>query len=157
LALYTLTRFEEAERMAHYALELQSGYLLGLWAHGMALSGLGRNEEAVEALERAVMASRDPLLVGLLGLAYARAGRLDDTERLLRELEDRSIRGEYVPTRALLHIYVGLGDIRAIRRTLSKALAEATPPMRRTISSPFLEAYRSDPEIDRLLSKLYGR
>ena len=158
LALYTLTRFDEAERIAHHALELQPGYLLGLWAHGMALCGLGRNEEAIKAFERAVTMSRAPLFVGLLGLAYARAGRPDDAARLLHELEDRSTRGEYVPTRALLHIYVGQGDLPAIRRALSDALAEGLPPsVFRTTSSPFLEAYRSDPEIDRLLSKLYAR
>ena len=60
LALYSLTRFDEAERIAHHALELQPGYLLGLWAHGMALCGLGRNEEAMKALERVVTACRAP-------------------------------------------------------------------------------------------------
>jgi TolB-like protein len=157
LALYTLTRFDEAERVAHHALELQPGYLLGLWAHGMALCGLGRNAEAIDAFERVVTMSRAPLFVGLLGLAYARAGRLDDTARLLHELEDRSTRGEYVPRRALLHIYVGQGDMPAIRGALSDALTEGLPPLVfRTTSSPFLEEYRSDREIDRLLSQLYG-
>lgn len=75
LALYTLTRFHEAERIAHHALELQPGYLLGLWVHGMALCGLGRNEEAIKSFERAVTMSRVPLFVGLLGLVYVRAGR----------------------------------------------------------------------------------
>jgi hypothetical protein len=34
LALYSLTRFGEAERAARHALELQPGYQFGLWAHG---------------------------------------------------------------------------------------------------------------------------
>jgi serine/threonine-protein kinase len=156
-ALFYLARFDAAERMAHHALELQPGYLHGLCAHGMALGGLGRNEEAIETLERAVTASRAPLFVGLLGLAYARAGRLDDTVRLLHELEDRSSRGEYVSTRALLYIYAGQGDVLEMRRALSKVLTEETHPNPLTANSPSLKAYRSDPEIDRLLSKLYGR
>jgi serine/threonine-protein kinase len=156
--LYILTRFDGAERMARHALELQPGYLHGLWAYGMALCGLERNEEAIEALERAVSMSRAPIFVGLLGLAYARASRLDDTTRLLKESEDRSSRGEYVPAWPLLAIYVGQGDLPAIRRTLSNALAEATPPlMVRATSGLFLEAYRSDPEIQRLLCDLHGR
>jgi TolB-like protein/Tfp pilus assembly protein PilF len=158
VVLYTLTRFDEAERVAHHALELQPGYLMGLGRHGLALCGLGRNAEAVEALERVVAASRAPISVGLLGLTCARAGRLDDTARLLQELEDRSSRGEYVPAFVLLAIYVGLGNAPAIRRTLSKALAEATPPMMvLATSGPYLEEYRSDPEIHRLLCDLYGR
>jgi hypothetical protein len=82
------------------------------------------------------------------------AGRLDDSMRLLHELEDRSTRGEYVPTKALLDIYLGQGDVPAMRRALSKMLTEATPLISLTTRSPFLEAYRSDPEIDRLLLKL---
>jgi TolB-like protein len=157
LALYSLTRFEEAERIAQHALELQPGYLLGLWAQGMALCGLGRNEEAIKAFERAVAMSRSPLFVGLLGLTYARAGRTGDSVRLLHELQDRSARGEYVPRRALFHIYVGQGDVPAMRKGLADALEEGLPPsVLRTTSSPFLEAYRSDCEIDKLLSKFYG-
>jgi tetratricopeptide (TPR) repeat protein len=158
MALYNLTRFDEAERMARHALELQPGYCPGLWAHGKALCALGRNEEAIDTLERAVAALPAPLSLGLLGLVYARAGRLDDTVRLMHELENRSSRGEYVPTRALLPIYVGQGDLAAIREALSNILAEGSPPfVFRSTSSPFLEAYRSDPEIDGLLSKLYGQ
>jgi TolB-like protein/Tfp pilus assembly protein PilF len=158
LALYSLTHFDEAERMVRHALELQPSYFLGLWAHGMALCALGRNKEAIESLERAATALRAPLSLGLLGLAYARAGRPDKAAQLLKELEERSSRGEYVPTRALLHIYVGQGDTAAIRGALSKAIAEGTPPFAfRTTSSPFLEAFRRDPEINGLLSKLYGR
>jgi len=101
--------------------------------------------------------SRAPVFVGALGLACARAGRLDDATRMLHELEDRSSRGEYVPAFALLSIHVGRGDLAAIRRTLSKASAEPTPPFSlRATSGPFLEAYRSDPEIRRLLFDLYG-
>ena len=158
LVLYMLARFDGSERMAYHALELQPGHLLGLWAHGLALCGLGRNEEAIEALARAVTMSRAPVLVGLLGLACGRAGRLDDATRLLQELEDRSSRGEYVPTWSPLAIYVGQGDLPAIRRTLSKVVAEADPPLVvRNSSGPFLEAYRNDPEIERLLFGLYGR
>ena len=94
LSLFTLKRFDDAERMANHALELQPGYLLGLWAHALALCGLGRNDEAIEALERALTLSRAPIFVGALGLACARAGRPNDATQLLpfapeRPLEQR--------------------------------------------------------------------
>ena len=131
-------------------------WVSGHMAWRYVVSGATRRRSS--AFERAVTMSRTPLFVGLLGLAYARAGRADDTARLLHELEDRSTRGEYVPRRALFHIYVGQGDLPAMRRVLSDALEEGLPPsVFRTTSSPFLEAYRSDPQIDRLLSKLYGQ
>jgi eukaryotic-like serine/threonine-protein kinase len=156
-ALYMLARFDVAERMAHHSLELQPDYVNGLLVHGLALCGLGRNEEAVEVFERAVKMSRVPIFVGILGLACARAGRFDDSARLLRELEERSSRGEYVSAHSLLAIYVGQGDVPAIRRTLSQTIAEGTPLVTlHATSGPFLKEYRSDPEIDRLLFDLYG-
>ena len=131
--------------------------LFGLWQRGMALSGLGRHEEAVEALERAVTLSRAPIFVGILGLAYARAGRYDDATRLLHELEDRGSRGEYIPAFAPLTILTGLGDLPAIRQALAATVAETTPPLSlRASAGHFLDEFRSDPEINRLLVELYG-
>ncbi len=156
-ALCALWHFEEGERAALHVLELQPDYLIGLWFRGLAQCGLGRNSQAIDALERAITLSRAPLYVGLLGLAYARAGRRDDAIRLLRELEDRGSRGEYVPAFALLSIHAGLGDVPAIRDTLARLVAEPTPPLIvRVTGGHLLEAFRSDPEIDRLLSELYG-
>jgi tetratricopeptide (TPR) repeat protein len=114
--LMSMGRFEEAERVAQKALELQPDYLFGLWVRGMTLCGLGRNEEAIESLDRAATLSRAPVFVGLLGLGYGRAGRAEDAKRLLCELEDRGTRGEYVPAFAPLAINVGLGDVPAIHR-----------------------------------------
>ncbi|MGO9360747.1 MAG: protein kinase domain-containing protein [Xanthobacteraceae bacterium] len=157
-AFYTLGRHEEAAQASARSLELQPDYLFGLWVHGLALCGTGRNHEGIEALERAVTLSRAPIFVGNLGFAYGRAGQIDAAIRLLRELEERSSRGEFVPEFTALAIHAGLGDVPAIRRSLSKTLQERTPPVALSMTGcRFQEAFRSDPEIDRLLLKLYGR
>jgi hypothetical protein len=68
-----------------------------------------------------------------------------------------AVAAEYVPAFSTLSIHVGLGDVAAVRLGLRTALAEATPPMSLSATSgQFLEALRSDPEIDRLLFDLYG-
>jgi serine/threonine-protein kinase len=155
--LYSLGRYEAAERTAHQALELQPDHLFGLWVRGLALSGLGRHEEAIDTLERAVTLARAPCFVGMLGLAYARAGRLDGASRLLHELEDRSSRGEYVSAVSVLIIHVGGGELPAMRTTLVKVLEEDTPPYAvLSTGGKFLEAFRSDPDINRMLLELYG-
>ena len=148
---------DAAEKMARQALELQPDYLFGLWLFGFVLTDQGRSEAAITPLERAVTLSRAPVFLANLGLAYGRTGQTDAATRLLRELEERSSRGEYIPSFAPLSIYVGLGDVPAIRLTLAKTLAEATPPLSViVISGCLLEAFRSDPEIDRMLFELYG-
>lgn len=156
-ALGTLGRFEEAERAARHALELQPDYIFGHWRLGLALLGLGRNDEGLVELECSITQSRAPIFIGILGFGYARAGRVDDAMRLLRELEDRGARGEYIPAFAPLTIYVGLADVPAIRSTLSKLIAQGPQQYTvRIICSPFLEEFRKDPEIDRLHYELFG-
>jgi tetratricopeptide (TPR) repeat protein len=154
---YALGRLEEAERAARRALELQPDYLFALWNLGVALSSLGKHEETIQTLERAVTLSRSPMFVGLLGLAYARADRTGDATRLLQELEDRGRRGEYVPAFAHLTILIGLGDVPMIRKALAAAMAEPTPPLSlRAQSGLLLDEHRTDPEIDRMLRELCG-
>jgi TolB-like protein len=154
--LLPLGRFSVAERMAQHALELQPDLILALWARGIALSGLERHAEGIAALERVVLLSRAPGFVGMLGLGYARGRRPDDARHLLRELEDRGSRGEYIPALAPLPIFIGLGDLAGIRRELSKCIAEGTSPISFNPCRHFLEAFRTDPEIDRLHIEMFG-
>lgn len=108
-------------------------------------------------LERAVALSRAPIYVGLLGFVYARAGRLDNASRLLSELEDRASRGEHVPAFARLFIHIGQGDVAAVRSSLAMAVEEFVPPLTLQVTSgKFIQALRSDPEINRMLFELYG-
>lgn len=152
-----LGRSDEAQRAAQQALEIHPDYVAALWPGGLAFSALGRHKEAIAMLERLVTLSRAPFYVGLLGLAYARAGRLDDGNRLLNELEERAGRGEYVPAFASLLTYVGLGDVPMVRRSLTKAIEESVPPFTLLVTSgQFLLAFRSDSEINRMLLELYG-
>jgi serine/threonine-protein kinase len=156
LTVYLAGRFDQAESGARRALELQPDYLLGLWVLGLALCGLDRHQEAIATLERAAALSRAPIFVGMLGFGYARAGRVEAATLLLRELEDRRSRGEYVMPVAQLTVSTGLGDIGAIRSALNACITDATPaqPLR-TVCGPFLDGFRTDREIDRLLDQLY--
>ncbi len=151
-AYWIVGEFETAERLAAHALELQGDYLVGLWAHGLALSGLGRHAEGIRRIEQAVAMSRAPAFVSMLGHTLARGGRAPEARRLLTELEERASRGEFIPAFGRLAVYVGLGDVNGVRRELTMAVAEATPPFSLWVSSgPFLAEFRSDPEVARLL------
>src|SRR5579872_940572 len=150
-------RYAEAERRANHALEMQPDYMFALWVRSLALSGMGRHEEAIASMERAIMLSRAPIFTGILGLVYARAGRQDDAIRLLREIEDRGSRGEYIPSFSKVAIFVGTGDLAGIRTSLAEVIAAATSPLPvRVICGKYLEGYRSDPEIRQLHLDLFG-
>ncbi len=155
--LFTLGRYAESERAALRSLERQPDYLFAHWQRALALCGLGRDQEAIAPLERTVILSRAPMFVGVLGFGYARAGRGEDAGRLLRELEDRGTRGEYIPPTAALAIHVGQRNIPGIRNALAKIVAEGGPPLTvRVLCGEFLEAFRTDTEIDRLHRELFG-
>jgi eukaryotic-like serine/threonine-protein kinase len=157
LSFVNARQIEPALRLAQQAVELQADYLFGNWAKGLALCLLGRDEEAVETLEKVIVASRAPLFIGLLGTAYGRAGRREDATRLLHELEDRGSRGEFIPAFTLLSVHAGLGEIPAIRQALANAQAEFTPAFSLTATSAlFLDKLRSDPEINRMLVEIFG-
>jgi serine/threonine protein kinase/Tfp pilus assembly protein PilF len=149
-------RFATAEAAARRMLELQPDSLAGLWTLGVALCGLGRNDEAVTVLEHAVIFSQWPFYVGLLGMAYGRAARRTDAQRLLDELAARAGRGEYIPPFAPLWIHLGLENRGAMRADLDACLADSVSPLTVKLTSGVLfDAYRSDPEIDRRCHALF--
>ena len=150
-------RFEDGLSYASQAVSLQPDYLFGHWIKGLSECYLGRELEAIETLEHVSSISRAPIFIGLLGAAYARAGRSEDAKRLLCELEERSSRGEFVPAFAPLTIYVDLGDIPAVRQALSQAIAESTPAFDLALTSALsLDQFRNDPEINRMLVEMFG-
>jgi tetratricopeptide (TPR) repeat protein len=154
---HVLGRFDMALRTVRQALELQPEYLFGLWVKGLSECSLQHHQEAVETLERVISYSRAPIFMGLMGTAYARAGRPEDAQRLLDELEDRASRGEFVPASSSLAIYTGLGDVPAIRRTLAQTVAEFAPAFGlRITSAAFVDEFRSDPEVNRMLVQIFG-
>jgi serine/threonine protein kinase/tetratricopeptide (TPR) repeat protein len=150
-------RFESSLRSACRAVELQADYLFGHWIKGATQCFLGQNDEAIKTLEHVVSVSRAPIFIGILGLAYGRAGRPEEANRLLRELDERASRGEYVGEWARLNIHAGSADLPAIRKALRGTIDEPTPAFDVALScGPFIDHYRSDPEINRMLIELFG-
>lgn len=154
---HLLGQIENAGFYARKALDLQPNYLFGLWMLGLSLSSLGLHQEAVETLEQVVAISRAPIFIGLLGSAYQAAGRAEDANRLLRELEERRSRGEYVSSMSFLNIYAGASDIPAVRRTLSESIAEPCPAFTMCLTNfAAVKAVRSDPEINDMIVEWLG-
>ena len=143
--------------LAEKSLELQPDFLFGLWILGLLQSELNRHEEAVKTLDKVVGTSRAPIFVGLLAMGYARAGRTEDALRLMRELEERRDRGEYVGAWSRAGVMAELGDLEGLRKALEDAWEESVPAFGlRLLTSRKLDEYRSDPEVDRLLKLFFG-
>ena len=150
-------RFELALPNACRAVDLQPDYLFGHWIKGMSLCFLGRRQEAIATLQGVLSVSRAPIFVSILGMTYARDGRGEDALSLLRELDDRASRGEYVAEFARLNIHAGLGDRAAIRESLRAVLTGCAPAFDLALTSlTYLNEFRTDPEINRMLTEIFG-
>jgi serine/threonine-protein kinase len=109
---YAEGRIAEAEHELRRALELDPDALYPLWACGLMLRMLGRHEESVGMLEKAVALTDrgQTWYLGHLGWSYGAAGRQADALRVLDELRQRSTR-EYVAPLHLAFVHIGLADL----------------------------------------------
>lgn len=145
-----------AEKAARRALELQSDFLMGIWLLALALDHLDRLEEAEASMNRAISVSRAPIFLAILAKILARQRRLHECELIETELEERRARGEYITRGCDVIIATGRGDVSRVREALAAAVAEQTNWFTiRLGPGPHLETFRSDPEISRMLDRLY--
>ncbi len=121
--LYRARQYDHALEAVQRAIELDADHPTPYLARGLALSMLGRHEEAIAALEKGVVASqRSSEMLAQLALAYGRAGFTDHARAMLSQLEARA-RTQHVSPFAFSLAYTGLGD-GARRSTRSRKLIE---------------------------------
>jgi len=147
-------RFQESLIHIRRALELQPGYLFATWVEAMLLAQIGRTGEAVELLERVVAVDPLPYYLGMLGMAYGLDSRAEEAKGVLRLLNEREQKGEYIPIFARFCLTIGLGNPGDIRRTFAFAIEERTPPL--TLLNAHIQSLRTDPEIDSMHRKYFG-
>jgi tetratricopeptide (TPR) repeat protein len=154
-ALFILESMEEARRWAVTSLDLQPDYPLALLTLGLANSYLGEHERAIEALEETVrLTNRASIYLGLLGLAYGRAGDRQRAEALLLELQARAV-DEYISPASSVPIHLGLGNRDEAYRWLQACVEDHTPPTTLLFSArPTLCELLDDPRFENLFRQL---
>lgn len=147
-------RFQDSLIHVRRALQLQPGHLFAMWVEGALLAIVGHTGEAVGLLERVVALDPHPYNLGMLGMIYGLDHRAKDAEGVLRLLDERGQRGEYIPIFARFCLSIGLGDLVDIRRTFARAIEERTPPL--TLLNAHIQRLRTDSEIDRMHRAYFG-
>ena len=148
LTMYGARRFDDAVRYARRALDLHPDFALGLWPMGVALSALGRHEQAIEALTTLISLSRRAVVfMGTLGFVQARAGRESDALALLDELHRRRS-SEYVGPVAEWSIHLGRRDLDALCASFEACLADGVTGFSlEALGGPSLDDLAADPRI----------
>ena len=148
-------RFAMADSVARSVIALDSTYQLAWDAHGEALLNLGRNDEAIAALERSVAQQRSEIpsqTEGILVYAYARAGRTADAQRMLAAMQRRN--GGTVPGMGVIAAaYEVMGDHQAAIGTLAQALQAHDGWLFQYNHSERYDRLRKDPRANAMLAR----
>jgi adenylate cyclase len=111
-------------------------------------------DEAIESFQKAIDSTeRTSNLLGLLGHAYAVAGRKSEALKILDELKQME-KSKYVSPYDLAVVYTGLGDNDHAIEHLVKAYEQRAGWIIMLKVEPIFDPLRSDPRFLELLQRL---
>jgi class 3 adenylate cyclase/TolB-like protein/Flp pilus assembly protein TadD len=143
-------RWDQSIAQFQRVLELGSKSTQPWHGIGRAYVLMGRYEEAIAALDQAEsVAPGFVYLKGLRGWALGLAGRTDEAQQTLRELE-KTAAGQKVDPVAFAFVYMGLGDHDHAIAWLRKAYDEHSAEMI-LLRTPSWDSLRSEPEFIELM------
>jgi tetratricopeptide (TPR) repeat protein len=145
-------RYDEAVEQEIKTLEMDRSFYMTHWVLGLAYEQKDRLAESVASLEQAVSLSGSAMMQGLLGRAYAIAGRTTEASGVLDDLSRRAER-TFVPRDALALVHAGLGAHDRAIDLLGQACDEPTLTLTLLNVSPVFDALRSHPRFSDLLRR----
>jgi adenylate cyclase len=108
--LFWLGRYEDAIHQYRKALELDPSFFMARWGLSRAYLQLGRHVEAMRELQYPGTDYLGFFRPALLGYAHAVTGQEAEARRVLTELHERRVRGEYIAPTEFAAIHLGLGE-----------------------------------------------
>jgi serine/threonine protein kinase/Flp pilus assembly protein TadD len=153
--LHLTRQFERAVAQFRHTIDLDPTFWLPYWFLSITLALTGRSDEAIAAAEKAKeLSGGNAATLGLLGRAYALAGRTAEARRLLEELELRR-RSSYVHPSSLAMIYRGLGDLEKGLEWWTRGVEEHDMVLVPSLKTePGYDHLRSHPAYKALLRKM---
>jgi len=152
--MYFLARqYEQAIEQFHNALDLEP-FILMHASLGRAYFQIGKFGEGIKAFDAAIEHwGRSPLILGIIGAVYARSGRVDEAQTILKELQNR-LQKEYVAPNIFSQIYLALGQIDNGFDWLEKAIDERDTWIFEISTNPIFDSLRYHPRYQALMRKM---
>ena len=149
--LYLAGRYDEAIEHCKRLLEVDPSFFPARRYLGLAYEQKGMYKEAIAQFEQGVKLSSSPLMMSLLGHAYAASGRKAEAERVLADLGQQKQR--YVSPYTVATIYAGLGEKDQAFRWLETAFDDRDIWLMNLKVDPLFKPIRSDERFANLLQR----
>jgi len=120
---------------------------------GLAYESKGMYPEAINEFQTGVKLSGSPLMLALLGHAYAASGRRAEAEQVLADLQLLP-KERYVSPYTVAAIYTGLGDNESAYKWLEKAVEERDIWLMNLKVDPVFAKLRSNKKFSELLARI---
>jgi predicted Zn-dependent protease len=136
-------------------LELDPNFPGAHTALGSAYAEQRNYTDAIRELQtvRQIVGPNDPTALGMLGFVYAKAGRTNDANEMLKKVLEFT-KGGYALAVPVATVYVALGDNDKVFEWLQKGYDEQNVGIGYLKISPVWNNVRSDPRYTALLKKI---
>ncbi len=152
LLLFT-RRYDEAIDLSQKGLEFEPDSAFTLAFQGVAYAEKGRFEEAVANVHRAAQLDRSLTILALQAQVLAMAGRKEQAETLIHQVQDAAKRQYFCPYE-IACVYVSLGDRDTAYALFRKGTDEHADCMAWLGVEPWVDFFRSDPRYGTLLRRI---
>jgi tetratricopeptide (TPR) repeat protein len=133
---------------------MDRGFYFAYRRLGQALQAAGAREAAIAEYQKAQALNDDPLVVALLGNAYASSGNKTEALKILDQLKEES-KQRYVSAYSFALLYLGLGDKEEALRWLEQSYQDrAGSDIGYIRVDPLLDPLRGDPRFEALAEKI---
>jgi tetratricopeptide (TPR) repeat protein len=153
---YCARRYDEAIEQLTKTLEMDPGFYSAHWLLGVAFEAKGTLDAAIEEYQKARALNDDPVVLALLGHAYAATGNRTEALKTLDQLKELSKQRD-VTAYSFAIVYLGLGDKEEALRWLQKSYQDRAGYNIVSIKvDPFLDPLRGEPRFEELVTKVFA-
>jgi TolB-like protein/Tfp pilus assembly protein PilF len=150
---YHAHRYDEALAQYRKSLDLDQNFARAHWGIAEPYVMKGEYESAVTELQAARQLDESPIVLALLGHAYAAAGRKGEAQNILNELKQQS-KVKYVDSYFLAEIHAALGEKERALQELEDAYRERSSWLVWIKVEPKFDGLRSDPRFADLVRRV---
>jgi TolB-like protein/Tfp pilus assembly protein PilF len=146
-------RYRDAIAQLRKTIEMDPRSYSAHWGLGQAFESIGDFASAIAEYEKSIQLDDDPLPLGLLGAAKAKAGNRAAAFAILNRLEAIA-KLRYVPDYSFALIHLALGEKDQAMRWLESSFAKHQPDLNWVRVDPDLRALHGDPRFEALAEKI---